>query len=344
MTALGPAYASSPLSLREQSRRRLILLAIGSLLVLGTSPVFGHHLPIDTDKLLAGVDHIGALCVTALHLLFAPVHYIFHVVIGAGLLYAAWDRTQAWRRVREALGPIEAWLPSPGHPFWKASVAAGLEPQRLRIVAGLPSPAFTLGLLSPRVFAAEALADRLTADELVAVLAHEQAHVERRDPLRLSLLRALACTLFWIPALRRLADDMSDEAEILADDAAAAGRPLVLASAIHALAQWPEATRRPSAGVGFDQPDVLDRRIRRLLGEETPVRSRVTGRSLLGAATALALVWTSGILMAHPLPAASAVMHERHCDHRNEWALAHLFCLGSPFAAPAPQCPHQHDG
>ena len=41
--------------------------------------------------------------------------------------------------------------------------------------------------------------------------------IARRDPLRLSLMRFLACTLFYIPALRRLADDLTDEAEIEAD-------------------------------------------------------------------------------------------------------------------------------
>ena len=37
-------------------------------------------------------------------------------------------------------------------------------------------------------------------------VAHEGAHVRRYDPLRFSLLRAMACALFWLPALRRLAD------------------------------------------------------------------------------------------------------------------------------------------
>jgi hypothetical protein len=53
------------------------------------------------------------------------------------------------------------------------------------------------------------------------------------------------------------------------------------------------------------------------------------------------LVWIPGILMAHPLPDASAMAHERHCDHRHESAVAHLFCLGSPFARLARHCPHQ---
>lgn len=341
MKTVGPESARSTLAVREQAHRRLLLLAIASLLLLSTSPVVGHHLPLNADVVLAGIDHLGTLCVTALHLLLAPVHYGFKILIAVGLLYAVWDRARAWRRMRKVLGAVEAEIPVPGDTYWRAATEAGLDPRRLRIVTGLPSPAFTAGLLSPRVYVAWALAERLTADELVAVLAHEGAHARRRDPLRLSGLRALGFTLFWIPALRWLADDMADEAEVIADDAAAAGRPLILAQAILALAQWPEA-KYSASEVGFNRPDLLDRRIRRLAGEETPLRSHVTRRSLMGAAIALALVWSSGVLMAHPLPAASSIAHERHCDHRGELAIAHLFCLGSPFASAPADCPHQH--
>jgi Zn-dependent protease with chaperone function len=332
-----PAFTS-----REQFHRRLTLLSIGGLLVLGISPVVGHHLPFDTSTLLHDLDHIGALCVTALHLLLAPVHGLFHILLFTGFIFALGDRVRAWREVRGALGPLPWRAPVTGDEFFEAALTAHLDPGRLRIVRGLPNPAFTVGWFMPRVYVAEALATRLGARELVAVLAHEGAHVKRRDPLRLSLLRVLAFTLFWIPALRRLADDMADEAEVLADDVAAAGSgPLVLASALLALAQWPSTDRSSMATVGFQQRDLLERRVRRLVGEAASPTSHVTRRSLVGAAAALMLVWIPGILMAHPLPDASAMAHERHCDHRHESAVAHLFCLGSPFARLARHCPHQ---
>ena len=330
------------LNSREQLHRRLTLMAIAGLLVMGISPVVGHHLPGDISPLLAGLDHIGALCVTALHLLVAPVHRLFHILLVAGVLFALWDRLRAWREVRGALGPLSWRPPEVGSPFARAAIAAGLDPRGVRIVAGLPTPAFTVGWLSPRVYVAEALATQLRAAELASVIAHEGVHVRRRDPLRLSLFRVLACTLFWIPALRRLADDLADEAEILADDVAAErGGPLVLASALLALARWPGIATRPTALVGFQQPDLLERRIRRLVGEDTPPTSHVTRRSLAGAAGALLLVWIPGVLMAHPLADASAMAHERHCDHRHESALGHLFCLGSPLAAAEGHCPHR---
>lgn len=336
------AHLAAALALREASHRRATLLAISALLLSSTSPVFGHHLPLGLDALLAGVDHLGTLCLAALRILFTPVHWIFHIILVAGVLYAMWDRVTAWRHVRRVLAPLDTRAPRRGDVWWSAAVAAGLDAGRVRIVRGLPSPAFTVGLWTPTVYVAAALAGRLSDEQLAAVLAHERAHVERRDPLRLSLLRAMACTLFWIPALRRLADDMSDEAEVLADDAAAEGRPLVLASAILALARWPHAPVMVESVAGFYRRELLERRIRRLAGEAPPVASHLTRRSIAGAGLALALVWSSGMLMARPLPASAPGALERHCDHRHESALAHLFCR-SPFARASEPCPHQHE-
>jgi beta-lactamase regulating signal transducer with metallopeptidase domain len=64
--------------------------------------------------------------------------------------------------------------------------------------------------------------------KLRAVLPHETAHVRRRDPLRLSLLHVLARTLFWVPAVARLTENIADEAEVSADDAALHSQPTAL--------------------------------------------------------------------------------------------------------------------
>lgn len=341
MTALRRRAAARWRALRAQSHRRTTLLTIGLLIVLGTSPVYAHHLfSLGGGQLLTGLDHVGTLCVTALHLLLLPVHKMLHLTILAGVGYAVWDRARAWRTLRRSLALLEQRMPAVADPFWNAAIAAKVSVHRLRVVAGLPNPAFTVGLLSPRIFLAEELAQRLTLPELVAVIAHEAAHVARRDPLRLFLLRLLACTLFWIPALRKLEQDAQDEAEVLADDVAARHRPLELASAMLALAAWREGRHVPALSVGFQRDELLDRRIRRLAGEDAAVRSHVTGRSLVAAAFALGVVWTTGVVMAHPLPADSGHA-ATHCVHHHGSAFAHLFCLGSPFArALHHECPH----
>lgn len=333
------SHRSASLVTREEAHRRALLLGIGALLLLSVSPVFGHHVASGLERGFEGRDHIGALCVIALHGLLQPVHVLFHVLVVAGLAYASYDRVRAARRVRGALDPLDARAPVAGDPFWAAAGAAGVDPTAVRVVRGLPTPAFTVGWLRPRIYVSASLLDRLSPAELEALLAHEGAHVARRDPLRLSLLRFLALTLFWLPALRRLAEDVADEAEIRADDRAARGRPLALASALLSLASWPTPGEL-GVGVGFAQRhNLLDRRIRRLAGEEPPVASHVTRASLAGAILALALVGASGAVMAHPLPEDHAAHPAHHCGHPGESLFGHLFCRwDSPPASAV--CPH----
>ncbi|HYW31607.1 MAG TPA: M56 family metallopeptidase [Gemmatimonas sp.] len=342
---------------REERHRRCVLFTTGVLILLGTSPVLVHHVGSELDQLLAGRDHLWELCVIALHQLLAPVHDVFHVLLVVGLLYATWDRARAWLGLRRVLRTLELRRTVPGDGFWAVAQRVGVPPGLLRIVDGLPNPAFTAGWLRPRIYVARELADVVSPDELGAVLAHEHAHVIRRDPARLSILRFVGCALFWLPALRRLAADVADDAEIAADDAAVHGRPLVLASAILSLAGWRvlgattaaalAAVSGPRAAVaGFQRDALLDRRIRRLAGEAPAVVSHVTGRSLAAALAGLALVWTSGLAVAHPLPNPTAhhVVHsavEPHCEHAHQSALSHLFCAAGHDRQPGQPCPHE---
>jgi Zn-dependent protease with chaperone function len=324
---------------RERSHRRAGLLGLAVLLLLSASPLVGHHLPIGLDQHLAGRDHLWALCLVALHLIMTPVHGVFHLLFIAGLAYAIWDRARAWRTQRDVLTALEARGPVPDDPFWRAADAVGVDPAVIRVVEGLPSPAFTTGFLKPRVYVAAGLADRLAQAELEAVLAHEASHVERRDPLRLSLLRFLSRMLFWLPVVHRLTEDIADDAEIRADDRASRDRPLALATAILTLAQWVRPASPAHDRVGFDERDLLDRRVRRLAGEDVTPRSRVTRRSILGAALALALAWASGAAMAHPLP-SDVNDHPEHCEEHGAAAVSHLFCLGFSRSWSNAECPH----
>jgi Zn-dependent protease with chaperone function len=339
VTAGGASFPKPGLVTKEQRYRRRILLGLGALLVFSTSPVFGHHLPTGAEALLAGKDHLWALCLIALHMILEPVHLLFHGLFAAGFTYAVWDRVRAWRSLRQVLAPLRSRVPVRGEAFHDAACEAGVDPAVVRIVEGLPSPAFTAGWIWPRIYVARVLEDRLEPPELTAVLAHEAAHVRRRDPLRLSVLRFLTCTLFWVPGLRRLADDLGDETEIQADDVASRERPLALASAIVNLARW--EVRNPAAGrVGFDDRDLLERRVKRLAGEDTPPRSRITRRSLMVAALALGLAWTSGAAVVHPFPGEVSHHRPEHCELLERSAISHLFCRGFPQPVHTDDCPH----
>jgi Zn-dependent protease with chaperone function len=322
---------------REHQHRRRVLLGLAVLLVLAMSPVFGHHLPLGFEETLAGRHHFLALCMAALHVLLTPIHGLFHLLFAAGAAYATFDRVRAWRRQRSVLMLLPAAAPEPGGELWAAAVAVGLDPDRLTVVPGLPSPAFTVGWIRPVVYADARLPACLTTGELEAVLAHEAAHVRRRDPLRFSALRFLACTLFWLTAVRRLVEDLTDEAEVMADDAAVRGRPLALASALLALAQW----RAPvPTGVGFGDRDILDRRIRRLAGQPVRPESRLTRRAVAAAFLALVLAWSAGVVAAHPV-GTEGDDHAQHCPHDGFAALMHLYCPGYGMKGSHGDCPHQ---
>ena len=319
-----------PVIRREERRRRVLLFAIVVMLLLGIAPVVGHHAVGAVPWLSADQHHLAMLCLVALHLLLEPVHDVAHWLLYAGIGFAVVERGRVlWRHLRIMRELPQARV-SATSPLGLAAARAGLSVARVRAVNGLPVPAFTTGWLSPRVVVAADLAERLTADELAAVLAHEAAHVRRRDPLRLFALRALASLLFWLPVLKRVAADLEDEVEIIADDNVPAELALPLASAVLKLGAGPQA---PLAGtVGFQRADLLPRRIRRLAGEDVTPTTHTSTRSLLGAVAALALVWSSGVMVLHPLSDDHSGEHA-HCDHPREAPLAHLFCRTTLSAA-----------
>lgn len=359
----GPFPAAARLESLQDVRLFASMVLLG---LLGTAPVFAHHLE-HSAGVVAGSTHLGEVCLVALHQLLTPVHSLFHLTIVAGLLYAAWDRFRSVRRSRGVLQQLGGELPIADSAVWVAAGRVGLDPMRLRVVASLPNPAFTVGWLRPVVYLSGDLLRRLSPEQLEAVLAHERVHVMRRDPLRLSAVRFLTCVLFWIPAFRRLAEDLVDATEMRADEiatrSAGGAHPLALASALLAVASWTSANLRGSPGlavlpvpaeaVGFSGRDLLESRVRRLAGESTRVRSHVTRRSLLAAALALGLVWTSGFMVVHPLAAqrpTASVIHSgsadwragssadrstMNCTRHGGSALLHIFCPEH-----AVECPH----
>ena len=330
---------------REARHRRRLLFVIGLLLLAATSPVMVHHTTGGIATLLDGRDHLWIVCLIALHELLEPVHSAFHLLLVGGVSYAVADRARAWWRLRRTLGMIVTRPVVATDATSDAARAAAVPTDSIRLVDGLPLPAFTTGWWRPVIHVSTELERQLTQPQLAAVLAHEYAHVRRRDPLRLTVLRALGCLLFWLPAMRRLAADVADDAEIIADDFAVRGDPVALASAILALAQW-NATGRTGgtslqhggAIVGFHRDAMLDRRINRLLGHTSNITTRVTKPSLVSAGLALALAWTSGLAVAHPMTS-----HNEHCAHKRLAAYQHVFCLLSHTADTDRDCPHQGD-
>ncbi len=113
--------------------------------------------------------------------------------------------------------------------------------------------------------------DELPPESIRSILAHELAHLERRDPHWLALAALLEALFFFQPLLRLARRGMQESAELLCDDWAIVftGEGMQLAKALAELASWTK--RQPTAllaqMVGEERP--LVRRVRRALATDT---------------------------------------------------------------------------
>lgn len=137
--------------------------------------------------------------------------------------------------------------------------------------------AFCAGYLRPRIYVSAGAIDRLGSSELDAVLAHERHHQDRRDPLRICVVRTLSDALFFLPVLRRLAVRYEALAELAADESAVrgSGSPQPLAAAMMIFGE------RDTSVVG-----IAPERVDHLLGAAP--RWQLPAALLLGAGVTLA--------------------------------------------------------
>lgn len=141
------------------------------------------------------------------------------------------------------------------------------------------------------------LAESLSSAELRAVLAHEQAHARRRDPLRALLGLVLAAHLWFLPAAQDMRARARRGYELAADRHATnrCGRP-ALAAALLRMMSPPGTTPRFVAA--FADSDLLDARVAQLESGQPPrpvrvssMRSALTAAGALAFLTAVAGVW-----------------------------------------------------
>lgn len=116
----------------------------------------------------------------------------------------------------------------------RIAAAFGIRTPRLRLLPGCPGGAFTARTLRPLIVVDPGVLDSLDPREREALVAHEMAHVARRDPLvglAVGLVRDLA---FFVPPVHLAARWLIREREESADELAVSQtrRPGALASSI----------------------------------------------------------------------------------------------------------------
>ncbi len=148
---------------------------------------------------------------------------------------------------------------------------AGIAPPRLHVTAR-PFGAAVTGVRRPSVMLSNHLLDVLGHEELEAVLAHEVAHIRRRDVLVKRIVRAFAVTFAWLPTSWAIPRLLDREREKACDDFAVilTGKPLALAEALIVLWQ----SRAPGVAGGVSATaGALEERITRLLHEARAART-----------------------------------------------------------------------
>ncbi len=195
----------------------------------------------------------------------------------AGLARAAWFAGAAELAISRLVV-----VPAP-LALREAVVRAGAG--NVRCVDSVSADAFCAGLFRPRVYVTTALARRLGADELEAVLLHEAEHARRRDPLRRALSRGFAQGFFFLPILRWWSNHELESSEVRADRCAIDSiGPRPLAAALWALSD--------ESGLGIVPAfaGTAELRVAQILGDPLPRRSPsawlwvVSGAGLTGVA------------------------------------------------------------
>jgi ankyrin repeat protein/beta-lactamase regulating signal transducer with metallopeptidase domain len=161
--------------------------------------------------------------------------------------------------------------------------------KKVRLLSGehIESP-IVVGWVRPAILLPASALTGLSSDHLLAILAHELAHIRRHDFLVNGVQRAVECVLFYHPAVWWISGRMRVERERCCDDLAVSvcGDRMVYVRALVALENARVATpilALPTAGAG-----VADR-VRRILGRgvnrdwQSAVAALVFAAILVGA-------------------------------------------------------------
>ncbi|HSS78332.1 MAG TPA: M56 family metallopeptidase [Thermoanaerobaculia bacterium] len=219
-----------------------------------------------------------------------PAAFLGLWALGATILVGAYARS--YSRIRQRLrsrprvvgGSLLTQLR-------ELAAGAGLgQSVRLSCSSRVPVP-LALGVRQPEICLPPRALAGLTEEQQQGLLAHELAHLVRRDPLWLAISHFMTAALFFQPlnwvARRRL----REISELLSDEQAVVftGSPLSLAGCLAEVAGWSVGLRPLLLPGMADRPSNLARRIRRLL-DETRSPEHPARRLWLGAAMVVLLV------------------------------------------------------
>jgi beta-lactamase regulating signal transducer with metallopeptidase domain len=274
---------------------RLIVVALSSFAAAGVAavalvPLLQRRLQSDVARTRATslfylrlVPALAAASATLLsvtsYLLFEPrgnhetpgLVLIGLTVLSAGVL--ATSAVRALRQYRATARIRRVWL-ARARPI----ALPGMAIPSFSVASTFPIVA-VMGLVRPKLIIAESVLDACTPDELGAVLAHEQGHLDRRDNLRRALMAITPDVLAWTPHAREVASDWHVATEQAADEHAARVGPegrTLLAQALIRVARLAVALPRvddlPTSALY--RGENIEARVRGLLAPPKPIPPR----------------------------------------------------------------------
>ncbi|MGA7887141.1 MAG: M56 family metallopeptidase [Acidobacteriaceae bacterium] len=173
-----------------------------------------------------------------------------------------------------------------------------------------------LGIRHPLILLPEAMAADLERADLETILAHELAHLRRRDFLTNLLCEGIALPIGWHPAIWLTRQRIAETRELACDRMAAevtGATPYAQSLLRLASRLVPRASLATPHALGIFDTAVFERRLMRLTEIPTPL-NRAARAVMLAACAALALA-TCGSALAlgmHPAaPAAAAAGHAK---------------------------------
>ena len=244
-------------ALRADALLRLRLVPAVAAVVAGLFAVVGlwRFESRETDEVIGWTLRAGATC---------------------GAVYLALFAARVWTMARETRRLLDAWLAGATR-----ITLPDITVPAFRIDTGFPVVA-VVGIFRPTLVVDAAVLAACSADELAAILAHEQGHLRRWDNLRRALFAATPDLLGGTPAGRDLRRAWREATEEAADDVAAergeAAR-VHLAAALLRVARLAPATTSGAAATfhGAQLPasalyrgESVERRVRRLCDGPAP--------------------------------------------------------------------------
>jgi len=154
------------------------------------------------------------------------------------------------------------------------------------------------GILSPRIIITTELAFSLKQKELEAVLLHEQAHMQNRDPLKILLGKTVASMFFFLPIFSEFNRNMTANNELAADQWAITSQEgtMFLRRALKKILSRPQVAFATVPAIS--NPDNLEIRIHKIVNNSSKYSPRI---SITSIATSILFFIFSWFLLQTPV-------------------------------------------